>query len=159
MLSYIELQESRTSLLSLVPWAFLHRTSRVQNKKSTGTLCFLILNSKSTQVYLYPVLSYIELTRVHYNKSADTQYFLIMNSQSARYLNFIHHKALSQHLAVWNFNFWLKCIKKDVTKLIIPCVYYLHHQRCYQVNHSHVFITYIIKYVTRLIIPMWLLPD
>jgi len=37
------------------------RNTFVHNNKSTGSLCFLILYSKRTQEYWYPVLSYKEL--------------------------------------------------------------------------------------------------
>jgi hypothetical protein len=47
VLSYTELQEYTTSLLSLVPCALLHRTSRV-HCKSTGTMCFLTQNFRNT---------------------------------------------------------------------------------------------------------------
>jgi hypothetical protein len=128
VLSNIELQEYTTSLLSLVPCALLHRTSRAHNKKSTGNLCFLILHSKRTQVYWYPVLSYIELpeyitksqlvpcaflhrtSRVH-NKSTGTLCFLTQNFKS------------TQVYWVWYPVLYYTELQEYIASLLVTCAF------------------------------------
>jgi hypothetical protein len=70
VLSYIELQEYTTKSL-LVPCAFLHRTSTVHNKKSTGTLCF---PTQNFQEYTTSLLSLVPCALLHRTSRVHCKY-------------------------------------------------------------------------------------